>query len=52
MLRGPLQFLFDFLLATQKAEAIAVIKEQLTKLKDNQARLFIEVVSMARVAPA
>ena len=33
MLRGPLQFLFDFLLATQKAEAIDV---------------FIEVVSMAR----
>ena len=37
MLRGPLQFLFDFLLATQKAEAIDV---------------FIEVVSMARGAPA
>ena len=52
MLRGPLQFLFDFLLATQKAEAIAVIKEQLKILKDDQARLFIEVVSMARVAPA
>ena len=52
MLRGPLQFLFDFLLATQKAKAIAVIKEQLKNLKDDQARLFIEVVSMARGAPA
>ena len=43
--------LFDCLLATQKAEAIDVVKMQLGNLQDDQARLFIEAVCSLKLSP-